>query len=252
MIESASGGYITPSEDGIAAGVGDGDDSLMSRSSFVRQPLERVVARYDRVAPWYRFGEWTILLAPGFRRRAIARLGLKPGERVVEVGCGTGRNLRLLREAVGGEGEVIGVDASAGMLAEAQKTISRGGWRNVTLIHGDAAKLALDEPVDVAYFSLSYSVLPDRDPALDAAWNAVRPGGRLAIMDAGMPDSRLGRLLSPAAELVATVFPGDPYSEPWRDVARLSRSVRIERFQFDLYFICTALKQSAAGCQAGP
>jgi ubiquinone/menaquinone biosynthesis C-methylase UbiE len=169
----------------------------MSRSSFVRQPLERVVARYDRVAPWYRFGEWTILLAPGFRRRAITRLGLKPGQRAVEVGCGTGRNLRLLREAVGGEGEVIGVDASAGMLAEAQKTISRRGWRNVTLIHEDAAKLALDEPVDVAYFSLSYSVMPDRDPALDAAWNAVRRGGRVAIMDAGMPDSRVvGDLLA--------------------------------------------------------
>jgi demethylmenaquinone methyltransferase/2-methoxy-6-polyprenyl-1,4-benzoquinol methylase len=220
---------------------------LMSRSSFVRQPLERVVARYDRIAPWYRFGEWTILLAPGFRRRAIARLGLKPGERVVEVGCGTGRNLRLLREAVGSEGDVIGVDASAGMLAEAQKTISRHGWRNVTLLHEDAAKLALDEPVDVAYFSLSYSVLPDRDPALDATWNAVRPGGRLAIMDAGMPDSRVGRLLSPAAELVATIFPGDPYSEPWRDLARLSQSVRIERFQFDLYFICTAFKLAQSG-----
>lgn len=201
-----------------------------------------MVARYDRVAPWYRFGEWTILLAPGFRRRAVARLGLKPGERVVEVGCGTGRNLLLLREAVGSEGEVIGVDASAGMLAEAQKTISRRGWQNVRLIHEDATKLALDEPVDVAYFSLSYSVLPDRDPALDAAWDAIRPGGCLAIMDAGIPDNRLGRLLSPAAEVIATVFPGDPYSEPWRDLARLSPSVQTERFQFDLYFICTARK----------
>jgi demethylmenaquinone methyltransferase/2-methoxy-6-polyprenyl-1,4-benzoquinol methylase len=214
----------------------------MSRSSFVRQPLERVVARYDRVAPWYRFGEWTILLAPGFRRRAVARLGLKPGERVMEVGCGTGRNLALLREAVGSEGEVIGVDASAGMLAEAQKMISRSSWQNVVLIHEDAAKLAFDQPVDVAYFSLSYSVLPDRDAALDAAWNAVRPGGRLAVMDAGIPDNRLGRLLAPAAEVVATVFPGDPYSEPWKDLARLSPTVQTERFQFSLYFICIAQK----------
>lgn len=202
-----------------------------------------MVARYDRIAPWYRFAEWTILLAPGFRRRAVARLGLKPGARVVEVGCGTGRNLPLLREAVGSEGEVIGVDASAGMLNEAQKTISRHGWQNVTLIHGDAAKLALDEQVDVAYFSLSYSALPDRNPALDAAWNVVRPGGRLAIMDAGIPDNRLGRLLAPAAEIIATVFPGDPYSEPWRDLARLSPSVQAERFQSNLYFICIAHKQ---------
>jgi len=205
-----------------------------------------VVARYDRIAPWYRFGEWTVLLAPGFRRRAVARLGLKPGARVVEVGCGTGRNLALLREAVGSEGEVIGVDASAGMLAEAQKTISRRGWQNVTLIHEDAVRLALEEPVDAAYFSLSYSALPDRVAALDAAWGAVSPGGCVAIMDAGISDSRLGRLLAPAAEIIATVFPGDPYSEPWKDLARLSPSVQTERFQFDLYFICTARKPSAA------
>ena len=87
--------------------------------------------------------------------------------------------------------------------------ISRRGWQNVMLIHEDAVMLALEEPVDVAYFSLSYSVLPDRDAALDAAWNAVSPGGCLAIMDAGIPDSRLGRVLAPAAEIVATVFPGD-------------------------------------------
>ena len=48
----------------------------MTRASFTRQPLEKVVSRYDRVARWYRFGEWTILLAPGFRRRAVARIGL--------------------------------------------------------------------------------------------------------------------------------------------------------------------------------
>jgi ubiquinone/menaquinone biosynthesis C-methylase UbiE len=214
----------------------------VTQSTFVRQPLNVVVSRYDRVARWYRFGEWTILLAPRFRRRTIARLGLKPGERVLEVGCGTGRNLRFLREAVGADGEVIGVDASAGMLAEAQMTISRRGWHNVQLVHEDAAKLALDEPVDVAYFSLSYSVLPDRDPVLDRAWEALRPGGRLVIMDAGIPSSALGRVLAPLAEVVATIFPGDPYSTPWDDLSRLSSAVKTERFQLGLYFVCSVMK----------
>jgi ubiquinone/menaquinone biosynthesis C-methylase UbiE len=218
----------------------------MTRASFTRQPLEKVVSRYDRVARWYRFGEWTILLAPGFRRRAVAHIGLKPGERVVEIGCGTGRNLALLRDAVGSEGRVIGVDASAGMLAEAQKVVSRHSWQNVTLMHKDAAKLTLDEPVDAVYFSLSYSVLPERAPALDRAWEAVRPGGRLVIMDAGIPHTRLGRALAPLAEIVATVFPGDPYSQPWEDLARISDSVAVERFELDLYFVCTASKRQAA------
>jgi ubiquinone/menaquinone biosynthesis C-methylase UbiE len=214
----------------------------MTRSTFVRQPLGVVVSRYDRVARWYRFGEWTILLAPGFRRRAVARLELRPGERVLEVGCGTGRNLRFLREVVGGGGEVIGVDASAGMLAEAHKTMTRHHWQNVRLIHQDATKLSLDEPVDVAYFSLSYSALPDRDPVLDRVWEALRPGGRLVIMDAGIPNSALGRILAPLSEVVATIFPGDPYSTPWEDLSRLAEPVRTERFQFDLYFLCSVRK----------
>jgi phosphatidylethanolamine/phosphatidyl-N-methylethanolamine N-methyltransferase len=214
----------------------------MTRATFVRQPLGIVVSRYDRVARWYRFGEWTVLLAPGFRRRAVARLGLAPGERVMEVGCGTGRNLPFLRDAVGADGEIIGVDASPGMLAEAHKTIERHRWQNVRLIHEDAAKLSLDEPVDVAYFSLSYSVMPDRDAVLDRVWEALRPGGRLVIMDAGIPNSALGRVLAPLAEVVATIFPGDPYSTPWADLGRLGQTVRTERFQFGLYFVCSVWK----------
>jgi phosphatidylethanolamine/phosphatidyl-N-methylethanolamine N-methyltransferase len=160
----------------------------------------------------------------------------------VELGCGTGRNLPLLRHAVGAGGAVIGVDASPGVLAEADKTIARHRWQNVRLVHEDAAKLSLDEPVDVAYFSLSYSVMPDRDAVLDRAWEALRPGGRLVIMDAGIPNSALGRILAPLAEVVATIFPGDPYSTPWADLARFRQTVQTEWFQFGLYFLCSVRK----------
>jgi ubiquinone/menaquinone biosynthesis C-methylase UbiE len=211
----------------------------MTRSGFIRQPLVTVIERYDRLAPWYRFAEPSILLRPGFRRQAVARLGLKAGQSVLEIGCGTGRNLRFLREAVGAQGRVTGVDVSSGMLAQAQRTVSRHGWQNVDLIEQDAGTLTLDESVDVVTFSLSYSVLPDRDAVLDRAWETLRPGGRLAIMDAHLPENFLGRVLGPAAEAIATAFPGDPYSEPWKDLARLSASVHTERFQLGLYFICT-------------
>jgi ubiquinone/menaquinone biosynthesis C-methylase UbiE len=219
------------------------DDAPLSRSTFARQPLEEVVARYDRIAPWYRFAEVAILLAPGFRRRAIERIALRRGERVLEVGCGTGRNLPLLREVVGDTGHVVGVDAAPGMLDRARKLVAAHGWENVSLVNADAATVELDDAFDAAYFSLSYSVMPDRSAALDRAWDALRPGGRLVIMDAGVPRTRVTRALGPLAEIVATVFPGDPYSEPWNDLSRLSQAVSTERFQVDLYFVCTALKR---------
>ncbi len=214
----------------------------MSEATFVRQPLNRVVSRYGRVARWYRYLEWTILLAPGFRSRAVERLRLERGQSVIEVGCGTGRNLGFLRDAVGDAGHVIGVDATPAMLAEARKLTKRRGWLNVSFIETDAARLVLARQVDAVYFSLSYSVMPDRHGALKRAWDALRLGGRLVIMDAGIPDSGLARILRRPAELVATVFPGDPYSRPWEDLTRLSGRVTTERFQLGLYFICTVEK----------
>jgi demethylmenaquinone methyltransferase/2-methoxy-6-polyprenyl-1,4-benzoquinol methylase len=214
----------------------------VSQSSFVRQPLPRVVAGYNRMARWYRLGEPAILLPPGMRRKAVRRLGLKPGDTVLEVGCGTGRNLALLADAVGAGGVVIGVDATPGMLAQAQRLVERRGWPNVRLQNRDAKELELDRPADAVLFSYSYSVLPEREPVLDKAWEALRPGGRLVVVDAGLPANRVGRLLTPIGEALAKVFPGDPYSRPWDDLARLARPVETERFLLDIHFICAISK----------
>ena len=214
----------------------------MARSTFVRQPLTHVASRYDRMARWYRFAGPLILLAPGFRRKAVKRLGLKRGDTVLEIGCGTGRNLALLRDAVGGDGVVIGIDASSGMLAQARQLVGHHRWKNVRLIQQDAATLELDDQMDAVFFSLSYSVLPERKPVLSKAWETVRSGGRLVIMDAGLPANWFGRLLAPFGEAIATVFPGDPYSQPWEDLKAISKTVDTERFQLGIYFICKITK----------
>jgi ubiquinone/menaquinone biosynthesis C-methylase UbiE len=128
------------------------------------------------------------------------------------------------------------------MLAQARQLATRQGWKNVSLIHQDAAELALEDQVDAVFFSLSYSVLPDREPVLLKAWDAVRPEGRLVIMDAGLLASPLGRVLGPVGEAIATVFPGDPYSQPWEDLKAISDTLTTERFQLGIYFICKVVK----------
>src|SRR5438876_10930572 len=76
---------------------------------------------YDRRAPWY--DAIVRLLSFGsdreYRRRAVAELRLRPGQRVLDVGCGTGLNFRLLADAVGPSGLVVGTDLSHAMLREA-------------------------------------------------------------------------------------------------------------------------------------
>src|SRR3954447_3259373 len=120
--------------------------------------------QYDRVARFYSTLEPLYLIFPLARRKAVAALNLEPGDTVLEIGAGTGRNFPYLVEAVGPSGTVIGVDASKGMLAEADKLVARRGWSNVQSLHQDATRLQVDHEPDAVLFSLSYSALPEPRP----------------------------------------------------------------------------------------
>jgi demethylmenaquinone methyltransferase/2-methoxy-6-polyprenyl-1,4-benzoquinol methylase len=178
---------------------------------------------------------------PRARRKAVAALALDPGDTVLEIGAGTGRNLPYLIDAVGPSGSVIGVDASPGMLAEARRLVRREGWPNVQLLHQDAAQLAIDREVDAVLFSLSYSALPDPRSALSRAWERMRPGARVVVMDLGLTQTRFARLLAPVAKLLIKLGPGDPYSEPWLDLAEYGEA-ETERFLADLYYVSFVTK----------
>ena len=195
--------------------------------------------RYDRLARFFVFFEWLFLLPPGIRRKAVARMELKAGGRVLEVGCGTGRNLAPLVEAVGAEGRVYGVDLSDGMLAEAGELCARSGWHNVTLISADAAGYSLPEPVDGVIFSLSYAVIPRHREALRRAWEQLRPGGYLVIMDAKLPAGWRGKLIRPFVVWASrlTVL-GNPDVRPWDELRELTGEVDYEEVQFGTYYIC--------------
>jgi ubiquinone/menaquinone biosynthesis C-methylase UbiE len=206
-----------------------------------RGRLEYLVGRYDRIARFYRLGELLFLILPGTRRRAVEALHLDPGDVVLELGAGTGRNLARLVDAVGPTGHVIAVDASPGMLAQASRLVERHGWSNVELLHQDAAELDVDSDVDAVLFSLSYSVIPQPRAALERSWTRLRRGGRVVVMDAGLTQARYGGLLRPVVGVLLKLGPGDPYSRPWEDLARYA-PVTTERLVGGLYFICSVAK----------
>jgi ubiquinone/menaquinone biosynthesis C-methylase UbiE len=219
-------------------------DASTTNGTTRRQPLSAITGQYDRVAPFYWALEPLFLIFPLARRKAVAALNLKPGDVVLEIGAGTGRNLPYLIEAVGKSGTVIAVDASEGMLAEARKLVERRGWSNVRLLHQDAAELQVDDDLDAVLFSLSYSVIPNPRPALARAWSKMRPGSRVAVMDVGLAHTRLRWLLDPIARLLVKLGPGDPYSRPWDDLSSYG-SVKIERFLLGLYYVCVVTKEQA-------
>jgi phosphatidylethanolamine/phosphatidyl-N-methylethanolamine N-methyltransferase len=118
------------------------------------------------------------LFRPG-RRQALRLLDLKPGERVLLVGVGTGADLPLLPEGV----EAVGVDLSPEMLTRARSRLPLPG-RPVILVRGDAqAPLVERGSFDAAILNLILSVIPDGRACLQAALPALKPGGRAVIFD---------------------------------------------------------------------
>ena len=118
------------------------------------------------------------LFLPG-REKVIQLLDLKPGERVLLVGVGTGADLPLLPEGV----EAVGIDLSPQMLACARAKLPLPGLK-VILLQGDAQSLLVEEgSFDCAVFNLILSVVPDGKGCLHQNLRALKPGGRAAVFD---------------------------------------------------------------------
>ncbi|CAM5237821.1 methyltransferase [Streptomyces xanthochromogenes] len=110
---------------------------------------------------------------------AVMEVGLSPGDAVLDAGCGTGRALAPLREAVGPTGVVVGVDLTPEMLAQA---VRAGRDRQAALLRADVARLPLaSASVDVVFGAGLISHLPQPADNLRELARVTRPGGRLAL-----------------------------------------------------------------------
>ena len=128
--------------------------------------------------------------APGFRERRnqestallLARLDLRGGESVLEIGCGTGALTVPLAEAVGGHGRVVAVDISEPMLGAARQRVRDSGLGNITLLLGDAQVFELEPAAfDLATSRMGVMFFGDPEAAFRNIGKALKPGGRLVF-----------------------------------------------------------------------
>ncbi len=136
---------------------------------------------YDATRKYYLLG----------RDRTIRQMDAKPGARVLELGCGTGRNLKLVAETFPGV-TVCGLDISRKMLSSARKTLSKA-YIEASLVAGDATSFT---PTDFGHdgfdhilLSYSLSMIPKWQDTIANAVTALSPGGVLHIVDFGQQEN---------------------------------------------------------------
>lgn len=191
------------------------------RPGFVRRIFDRTAGDYDRV-------ERLLALGSGswYRRRALARAGLGPGMRVLDVAIGTGLVAREAAALVGDPSAVTGVDLSLGMLRSAR--VPPGVQR----VQGPAERLPFRSGAfDFVSMGFALRHVADLDAIFPEFLRVLAPGGTVAILEITRPEGRIRRgLLRAYMRGVAPVAS--------RLVARDAETPKLMRYYWDTIESC--------------
>jgi ubiquinone/menaquinone biosynthesis C-methylase UbiE len=173
---------------------------------------ERLIETYRKKAKHYDITS-RLYPAPGYpqraqRLRAVRALGLRPGDTVIDVACGTGMNFSLIEELIGPGGRIVGVDLTDAMLDRAQRRIATNGWSNVSLVQADAAAFDFPTEVDAILSTYALTQVPDCAAVIAHGAAALSEGGRWVVLDlkvpAGLPQ-RLAQVGTAAVRPFASI-----------------------------------------------
>lgn len=179
----------------------------MAKHGFLTRDAVKDV--YDRNARFYDFAVWGYYLVGmrigSWRRMVVEALELRPGDTVIEVGCGTGLNFDLLQKAVGPDGKIIGIDISEGMIDRARALVRAKGWQNVELICCSVSDFEFPDGIDgiMATGVLTYE--PEFDKVIERGTRALSSGRRWVVLDYKMP-SGWQRIFAPVFIALGSSF----------------------------------------------
>jgi demethylmenaquinone methyltransferase/2-methoxy-6-polyprenyl-1,4-benzoquinol methylase len=174
-----------------------------------------------------------------YRRAVVEALPLRSGQVVLDVGCGTGLCCGLLRDKVGPEGGVVGIEESPEMAAVAREHIACEGWDNVTIVQEQAEDAEIGLTADAALFCAVHDILQSPD-ALRNVLTRLRPGAWVAAGGGKWAAPLMVALNSMVGMLHAPYvrdFSG--FDRPWRHLERLVEDVRVEEMAFGSGYVMT-------------
>ena len=154
------------------------------KAVYVQRTFDAIAEKYDFMNKVMSMG-----LDKRWRNLTVKQVGAKPGMRILDVCCGTGRLSLALNEAVGAEGAVTGLDFSENMIRIAEQSLSRAASPgSIQFVRGDAMELPFpDQSFDGATVGWGLRNLPDLRQGIRELARVVRPGGRVVSLDMAKP-----------------------------------------------------------------
>jgi ubiquinone/menaquinone biosynthesis C-methylase UbiE len=159
---------------------------------------ERLIETYRKKAKHYDITS-RLYPVPGYperaqRLRAVQALGLRAGDSVIDIACGTGLNFPLIEEVIGPGGRIVGVDLTDAMLAQAQHRIAAHGWSNISLVQSDAAEFGFPTQADAILSTYALTQVPECAAVIAHGAAALSSGGRWVVLDLKVPGNTPGWL----------------------------------------------------------
>jgi ubiquinone/menaquinone biosynthesis C-methylase UbiE len=218
---------------------------------------EHLIETYRRKAKHYDITS-QLYPVPGYpqraqRLRAVQALGLRPGDSVVEIACGTGLNFSLIEQVIGPEGRIVGVDLTDAMLAQAQHRIETNGWSNIRLVQADAAEFDFPTEVDAILSTYALSQVPECADVIAHGAVALSRGGRCVVLDLKVPDKAPRWLAQLGISLVRPFASIDEWVErrPWAAIRAAMQERLTDPSWTELFFGTAFLAAGSRGSRTG-
>jgi tRNA A58 N-methylase Trm61 len=174
-----------------------------------------------------------------YRHAIVDALPVRRGQLVLDVGCGTGLCCGLLREKVGSEGGVVGIEESPEMAAVAREHIAEEGWRNVTVVQSPAEEAEIAVTADAALFCAVHDILQSPD-ALRNVVSSLRPGAWVAAGGGKWAAPMMVAVNVLVRTLHAPyVRSFDGFDRPWSHLEQMTGDVRVREIAYGTGYIMT-------------
>jgi SAM-dependent methyltransferase len=201
------------------------------------------------------FPDFDFSFVKPLRQRAVQKLGLKPGNRVLDVGCGPGGSFPYLVDAVTESGQVIGVEISPEAVINAQQRVRKHGWTNVHVMTADALNVELEGRFDAVLMFGAPDIYAS-PKTLANLLPHLRNDARLVAFGAKLSERPWAKAINPAFRFLfskATFVSTPPLEfEPWKPLEHHADSFAVEEHFFGWMFLAWGVKASERTSSAIP